>query len=757
MFDSKKMEDFTTKYLEYCKNNPISSITKEEGEKVYNTLIDILGYHNWMYYVKSKPTLADTQYDALFSYLKQIETTFPELIREDSPTQRLTYQLQSEFEQWHHKKPLLSLENTYNAQDIITWNDSIIKLLQKAWVENHTFLCEPKYDGISIELVYKDGILKEAITRWDGYVWEKITANIKTLFSVPVYLKWPKKTKSLRLRGEVVMNKKALERINEEREQAWEQKFVNVRNAASWSIRQLDTSITAKRWLIFYVYEVLEMIFESDNQFFQNQKPFSKDTEILQRLWQQWFQTPEWHKKVATIKEVVDICESATTKNYFDSQDIAFDGIVVKIDELATRELLGSTNHHPRWAMAYKFPAQQTTTQLLSVDYQVWRTGVITPTANLQPVELWWVTISRASLHNFDYIQDKDILIGDRVWLQRSGEVIPYVVWSIEEKRTWEEQKILPPEKCPVCDWEIKKWKSDIYVYCVNPQCPAKLREQLLYFAARDSAYIDGLGDSLVDLLLEKGLVKSIADLYTLEEPQKRLEILAQAGVWQRKYMTLIEEINKTKNAPLWRLLNGLGITHIGKKTAQLITEAIAEHLTEKDKTGKQKDFFNAEQLAEILCDEEFLNSIKGIWPEIITALQTRFENPTNKELLKQMSDSGVQRNNFANKTILKGKLTGISFCITGTFLLPRKVITDVLTKHGAVVSENLTKQTTFLLAGEEPSSKLKKAQDDNIPVIDWLDRLQQKFEFLKDDISSMQLFAREKKPQMPKQEWLFG
>ncbi len=757
MFDTKKREDFTTKYLAFCTDKTISSLSREEAEQAYPLLIQLIWYHNWQYYIKSTPTISDGQYDMLFQYIKDIETKFPNIIRSDSPTQRLIHQVQSDFSQAHHKTPLLSLENSYNAHNLGSRNDSIKKILQKIDITEYSFLLEPKYDGVTLELIYQDGELKQAITRGDGYIGEDVTANIKTILAIPLLLKSGKGIKTLRVRGELVMSKKALERINIERAQQGDSEFVNVRNAASWSIRQLDTSITAKRWLDFNAYEILEIDLKQQKEFFANEEGFQTDVEALHRLETEGFHMHTRHKNVQTIEEVMEICESIATKNYFDTQDIAFDGIVVKIQELAIRTMLGETNHHPRWAMAYKFPTQQITTKLLSIDYQVGRTGVITPAGNLKPVELWWVTISRASLHNFDFITEKDIRIGDRVWLQRSGEVIPYIIAPVIERRTGEEIPVTIPSHCPICQGPIEKGKSDIFIYCVNLDCPAKLKEQLLYTASRDAFNIEWLGDALVDLLIEKWLVRSLADLYSLEEPQARLQLLSQAGVGQKKYHELVEEIKKTKNAPLRRLLNGLGIMHIGKKTAQLIIDAISEQLTQEDYTNKNKDDFTIQTLTQFLCDEEFLKSIKGIWPEIIASLKEWFSNLNNQAMLERMSEKWVQRNNFANKRTLKGKLTGTIFCITGTFALPRKIIADVLSKHGALVTDILTKQTNFLLVGEDPSSKLTKAQEEGITIIDWLARLEQKFDFLKNDIGAMQLFAKRTKDEKPKQGGLFG
>ncbi len=743
MFDHKKMQDFTDKYLERVQTTPVSSVTQEEIEQVYKTLIEILSYHNRLYYIKAQPIIADGQYDALFSYLQNLEKREGLTIDPNSPTQRLVYQLQSEFFQAPHKIPLLSLENSYNAMDLAERDESIRKSYAKENIVEFTYICEPKYDWICVELVYEGGELKYGITRGDWYIGEDITQNIKTLLSIPLTLD-THEVKTLRVRWEIVMSKKALERVNTERRQNNEPEFANVRNAASGSLRQLDTSVTAKRWLIYYAYEILEI--EAHDVYMMN-----TDFDALARLQKQWFTMHSWLKTCNTIDEVIAICESPATKNYFDSEDIEFDGIVVKVHELPLRNLLGSTNHHPRRAMAYKFPTKQVVTRITSVDFQVGRTGVITPAANLEPVELGWVTISRASLHNFDFIRDKDIRIWDRVWLQRSWEVIPYVVGAITERRTWEESSISIPTACPECGGVIEKWKSDIYVYCTNPDCPAKIIWQILYFCSRDALNIDWIGDSLVELLVKQWLVKNIADLYSLEEPQARLQLLSQSGVWQRKYAELIEEIKKTKVAPLRRLINGLGIMHIGKKTAQIIVEWLLAHISEDEKKN-----FSIYTLENHLTNHEFLLNIKGIWPETVTSLEQRFSNEKNRTLLEKMASKWVAWNIFDTRSAVKGKLNGVSICISGVFAIPRKILSDIITKHGGIVTDNITLQTSYLLLWENPSSKVEKAKEYNIPTIDGLDRLEQKFEFLKGDIGAMKLFAKEKKVEKPKQDSLF-
>jgi DNA ligase (NAD+) len=752
MFDKKKLSDLTDKYLKRASQRPVSSLSHDEIAQCYASLIDILWYHNYLYYIASQPIVADGQYDQLYRYLLEIEETYPEIILPDSPSQRLTHQIQEGFNQAKHSTPLLSLENSYNAQDLAAWHESIGKIFAKSTINQWSYICQPKYDGVSIELIYENGQFAKAITRGDGVIGEDVTENIRTLQSVPMTLPAWHDCRHLRVRGEIVMSKKSLERVNAEKEANDEAVFANSRNAASGSIRQLDASVTAKRGLQCFVYDILS-IDCSDIQ-------FATYAEATNRLQRQWFFMHIWQKNCPTIDAVIDICDAVETKNYFDMQDIEFDGIVVKVAELHFHDILGETNHHPRRAMAYKFPTKQITTRISSIDFQVWRSWVLTPAANLDPVELWGVTIGRASLHNIDFIIDKDIRIGDYVWLQRSGEVIPYVVAAIPERRKIDEdgndltQPISAPTTCPICWGIVEKGKSDIYIYCTNDFCPAKIKGRIIYYVSRDSLNIEGIGESLIDVLIAQGLIHDVSDLYNRDDPQMKLAMVSLPGVGQKKYFEIAQEIQRSKQAPLRRLLNGLGIQHIGKKIAQIIVEAIATRLSDA-----QKEVFSAHDLEAMLSDQELLMEIKGIGPEIISSLQQRFADDTHRQLLERMESRGVVWHVFDTSSQIKGKLSGIRFCITGTFALPRKVIADILSKHGAIIADAVTQQTSFVLVGEDSSSKVTKATDYGIPLIEWLDRLEQKFDFLKHDIGSMKLFStKEKKEEgKPVQSGLFG
>ncbi len=487
MFDKRKLISLTEKYLNFIKHNFVEDIDFSQAKQIYEDLVKIINFHNWLYYVEANPVISDYEFDQLFDYLKKLEKKFPQLISPDSPTQRLTFQVQTEFKTAKHKVPLLSLDNTYNAEDLYQWYDFLKRQLNPLGIEKWSYVVEPKFDWSSVELVYKNGKFVQAITRWDGIIGEDVTENVKTIMNLPLELKWAEKIKELRLRGEVLMKKSVFERLNQQRAEQWLPLFANPRNAAAWSLRQLDPKITAQRWLVIYVYDLLYMELQEQQNIslFSNvkykfiddnlkntlsslvsllKKPIFDVSQIdIYNLFERWW-LPVWDRiwYAKSIEEVIKICSSEETLSYFKSQDIEFDWLVIKISEIWIRWILGNTGHHPRWAVAYKFPAEQVSTRLISVDFQVGRTGIITPVANLQPVELWWVTISRATLHNFEYIKEKDIRLWDWVWVVRSGEVIPYIVGVIEERRSCKEGNKITEDENKITENGKEKITEDL-------------------------------------------------------------------------------------------------------------------------------------------------------------------------------------------------------------------------------------------------------------------------------------------------------
>ena len=873
MFDTKRLNQLTDKYLKFIVENPIDKIDLETAKKIYQDLIDIINYHNYLYYVKAQPVISDYQYDQLYHYLEDLEKKFPQIISPESPTQRLNIPVQEEFKKAKHIVPLLSLENSYNADDIKNWADFVERALmwfRKVLPEDYqnkkiSYHIEPKFDGSSVELVYKNWKFVQAITRWDWFIWEDVTENVKTIYNLPMILKGAEHIKELRIRWEVLMPKSAFERLNAERQKQWLPLFANPRNAAAWSLRQLDPKETAKRWLIIYVYELLyiDYIDDIEREFSEEVKTIYRNVDefwkvLVKNIWNltkilnksffditqdniiEWFKKLwlpvfEWEKVAEDIEEVVKICTSEDTLNFFENQEIEFDWLVIKVNELFTWPLLGMTAHHPRWAIAYKFPAKQVATKLLSVEFQVWRTGIITPVANLETVEIGGVKVSRATLHNFDFIKEKDIRVGDRVWVIRSWEVIPYVVWPIKEKRDvkvcisiddinnikqkysnlkelidlivkvynawvdnfkddfvlmaskwwkqdiiclsedlvseeikvlvsdeynrskvldslsqlvkyWALIKILPPNKCPVCWWKVVKFPDEVYFYCSNVNCPAQIKEKLKHFVSKQAMDIAGLGDKLIDLLVDAGLVHHYADIYKLKEPVNKAKLLSLPLMGPKRVEDLLKEIEESKYRPLWRLINALWIRYVGSKTSKLLEEAIFDRLKSKTKDieelKKLIENFDRRQFIQFLSDRVFVWSIYGIGEKTVESLYKYLNEPHNQEVIKELYEVGVKFNIFEEFEKMlehqKGEklpMEGIHFSITGKFPIPRSKLVEILEKYWAVWDEQPKRTTDFILVWQDPGSKLQKAQKYGLKIVDSLDKLIELYPDIKDDI----------------------
>jgi NAD-dependent DNA ligase len=864
-FDETKLNQLTDKLLKFIETNPVEKIDFETAKSIYNDLIDVINYHNYLYYVKAAPVISDYQYDKLFHYLEDIEKKFPNLIRKDSPTQRINVVVQEEFKKAKHKVPLLSLENSYNADDLLEWNDFVRRRLDIIiselkglnLKENLSYHIEPKFDGSSVELVYKNWEFVQAITRWDWIEGEDVTENVKTIYNLPLVLKWAENIEELRIRWEVLMPISSFERVNKEREAQWLPLFANPRNAAAWSLRQLDPKITAKRWLIIYVYDLLYIEVENQlnteiidpnimnlDRFIWNDevskiylsnllwlsKVLSKNVfqitqkdviEFFNKLWLPIFW---WEKVTNNFTEVVNICTSKETLDFFENQEIEFDWLVIKVNNLWTWPVLWMTAHHPRWAIAYKFPAKQVATKLLSVDFQVWRTGIITPVANLKPVEIAWVTVSRATLHNFDFIKEKDIRIWDWVWVIRSGEVIPYVLGPIKERRPescnssnqenhYENIEkfisdklkehikkeanfldsnsnqdfvvsdiiccendeflnevifnqdslincrhillsylvnlvkynciisIIPPNCCPVCGSEVIKLPGEVYYYCSNINCPAQIKEKLKHFVSKEWMDIEWLGDKLIDLLVDSWLVKHYADLYRLKEPEKKAKLLKLPLMGEKRVSDLLNQIEKSKERPLWRLINALGIRYVWRKTAKLLEEAIFYKIkklvwSDRNKLKEYIERFNRRELIKFLTDEAFVSSIYGIGDKTVFSLKKYLTEPQNQEILKQLYEVGVKFNIFEEFQIEEENenlpLKGIHFSITWKFNIPRSKIVDILQSFWWEWDEQPKRTTNFILVWQDPGSKLEKASRYWLEIIDSLEKLYEKYPFLK-------------------------
>ena len=685
------LSETTIELLDFIKQNPNPTLLDSDLlAHTYQNLIDTLIEHNHLYYIESSPIISDYEYDQLFSYLKNIEEIAPHLITSNSPTQSLIGQISEGFAKADHRTPLLSLENSYNAQDLTNRDTRIKKILEKS-DQNCSFFyrLEPKFDGISCEIIYQNWLLTQAITRGDGKTWEDITINVKTIKSLPKKLTQPI---NIRLRGEIMMPKSQLSALNLSREALGLNSFANTRNAASWSIKLLDSAEVERRNLICFIYDILE----------------SDTDQTIKEIWLPTFDLPEKFQHFDNIQSLIDACLNPELKSFLDEQDFDFDGLVIKItdknlpngkDQTSIRTLLGSTEHHPRRAIAYKFPAQQIAAKICSIDFQVGRTWILTPVANLEPVNLSGVTISRVSLHNFDFIKEKWILNWDFVRIQRSGEVIPYVLSAIPSRRNGTESEIFPPKLCPNCQTPIIS--QDIHYYCKNPDCPAQLKEKLLYFVSRDALDIAGFGDSIIQLLMEQNLLNSFADFYTLTKVENQVILRKLPSFWDKKISELISQIELSKTKPLRRLLNALGIPNIWKKTAQDLSAYLA-----------QKKVTNLTSLISELKNTEQLWAIYGIWEKVATDITEFFSSPKTLDLLYKLENFWL---NFSavedQKSNTEQNQNSLSFSITGTFPLSRTEIANQLIAQGYQFDENPIQTTSFMLIGEKAGSKADKAQ----------------------------------------------
>ncbi len=706
-----------------------SAINENDIKDIYQQLIDCLTDHNHLYYIENNPILSDKEYDDLFTYIKKIEEYFPHLISSNSPTQQLIGQISEWFTQAKHTTPQLSLENSYNAQDLADRDEFINKHLQKNTEESeqkipYSYIIEPKFDGISVEVIYKDGYLHQAITRGDGITGDDITTNVKTINSLPKKIATQDE---LHLRGEIMMPKSVRKEINTQREKSGEMPFANTRNAAAGSIKLLDSNEVTKRGLICYIYDLV----------WHEEFKYTTHEDILQNLKNLWLPIFDRYKKYGSIQDIIDTCLDPKTQQFFDTQDNDFDGLVIKINELSNRHILGTTQHHPRRAMAYKFPAQQMSTQIRSIERQVGRSGIITPVANLEPVQLSGVTISRVSLHNIDFITSKDIQLHDYVWIQRSGEVIPYITGVIKDRRE-NTEIISPPTNCPSCGHETNI--IDMHTYCINNACPAQLQEKIEHFVSKQCMDIEGIGESIATILVQQGLVTTVDQLYQFTKPEKQLLLRTLPWFADKKINEISYQLEQSKKQPLRRLLHGLGIPHIGKKTAMMIQESIQKTVIASE--AKQSSI-TLQDLTSYLTNPEFLTQIYGIGDKMILALQAFFHDATNIQILQNLVDDWVNISPASQTT--STPFSGIHFCITGSFDASRDTIIAACEAQGMIFDPNPTSKTQYLLVGEKWGSKVAKAEELETQILLWRPIISTNFPFL----SSIKTNTQANKPMM--------
>ena len=654
-----------------------------EAKERIKELRATLEYHAKKYYDEDKPEITDYEYDIMMNELKSLEKQFPELIDKESLTQKVGGHVKEGFKQVEHEVPLQSLQDVFSYDELRDFDDRVKKQLHDGGA-NLKYVVETKIDGLSMAIEYKDGKFVRAATRGNGLIGEDVSANALTIKSIPRELKEPI---NIIVRGEVFIGSKEFEKLNEEREVLGQSLFANARNAAAGSLRQLDSKITKTRPLDIFIFNVQKL----------ENNPFNSHYEQLNYLDKLGFNVNPVRILCNNIDEAID----AITKIGEDRENLSFgiDGAVIKVDNLDYREELGTTFKTPRWAIAYKFPAERKQTKLLDIVVEVGRTGTITPTAVLEPIRLAGTTVSRATLHNEDYINEKDIKINDTVLVQKAGDIIPQVVEVIKEKRTGDEITFNMPEECPVCGEPTVRLEGEAAVKCINISCPAQIRRGIIHFASREAMDIDGLGESIITLLFKEGLIKDIADLYYLKKEQ--ISVLERMG--DKSATNLINAIEKSKENDLWRFINGLGIKLIGTKAAKILASEFKD--LDKLMNATESELINLEEFGQTMADSvvEFFKEEKNI--SVIDKLKAAGVNT-------KLIESG---NEDIPKIFEKMKIV-----LTGTLpTLKRNDAKEMIEQRGGKATSSVSKSTSFVLAGEEAGSKLTKANDLGIKVID--------------------------------------
>ncbi|HEY1649995.1 MAG TPA: NAD-dependent DNA ligase LigA [Terracidiphilus sp.] len=667
-------------------------MTEHRAAHKIEKLRDEIRHHEYLYYVLDKPAISDAQYDALTNGLKRLETDHPELITPDSPTQRVGGKPAEGFKKAPHSRPMLSLDNAYSAEELTEWDRRVHELAGNFPVE---YTAELKLDGLSVALRYEpasDGGARLALglTRGDGQIGEEVTSNIRTIRSVPLSISAEKLKKAglpqgLEIRGECVMPEAAFLRTNEEREREGLPAFVNPRNSAAGTVRTLDPSIVATRGLVFFGYFLLV-----EGEYFA-----AGQTATLDALTALGFRVNPHRGRVDSVADMMKFIEDTEKRRATLGYEI--DGVVLKVDAHATQQRLGYTGRAPRWAIAYKFTAESAITQLEDIMITVGRSGKLTPTAMLKPVFVGGVTVSRATLHNADFIERKGLLIGDWVKVERGGDVIPKVVEVIEDKEHPRgTRRFVYPSNCPECGNPVVREEGEADWRCVNADCPAKLRESLLHFGSRGVMNIEGLGDAAVQQLLERGLVKSVADLYSLTEEQ----LVGLERFAEKSARTLLSEIERSKKAGLARVLMGLGIRFVGERTAELLAQ----------------EFGSID--AVMAASAEELERVEEVGPRISEAILEFFSRPANRTLVEKLNEAGVAMT--AEKKQRSTQLGGLTFVLTGTLpALTRDEAKQKIEAAGGKVAGSVSKKTSYVVAGEEAGSKLDKARELKVPVLD--------------------------------------
>ena len=650
--------------------------------KRMNELVALLNRYAAEYYTSDNPSVSDSEYDRLYRELVELETAYPDQVLADSPTHRVGGKILDGFEKYSHQYPLYSLQDAFSREELEAFDARVRKE-----VAHPTYICELKIDGLSISLTYEKGILVAGATRGDGSIGENITENLKRVKDIPLTL--PEEL-DITVRGECYMPRASFDQVNQARQENGEPEFANPRNAAAGTLRQLDTAVVAKRNLATFLY--------------QEASPSTRDSQekVLKHLEQLGFVVNPKRILAENIDEIWDFIQEIGQERENLSYDI--DGVVIKVNDLASQEELGFTVKAPKWAVAYKFPAEEKEAKLLSVDWTVGRTGVVTPTANLTPVQLAGTTVSRTTLHNVDYIAEKDIRKDDTVIVYKAGDIIPAVLRVVESKRVSEE-KLDIPTNCPSCDSGLLHFEDEVALRCINPRCPAQIMEGLIHFASRDAMNITGLGPSIVEKLFAANLVKDVADIYRLQEE----DFLLLEGVKEKSASKLYQAIQASKENSAEKLLFGLGIRHVGIKASQLLLQ----------------HFHSIENLAQ--ADPEEVASIESLGGVISKSLQTYFATEGSEILLRELKEAGVNLDYKGQTVVANAALSGLTVVLTGKLeRLKRSEAKSKLESLGAKVTGSVSKKTNLVVAGADAGSKLQKAQELGIEVRDeaWLESL---------------------------------
>lgn len=653
-----------------------------------NELKEIILEHDYQYYILAEPKISDQEYDLLIKELEKLESDHPDLITKDSPTQRVGKDLTSEFKPVIHKIPMLSLANTYNEEELFDFDRRVHEGLQKD--ELIEYVVEPKIDGASVSINYVNGLLKTAATRGDGIVGEEITINVKTIKSIPLRLKNYKshnyKLNDFEVRGEIYINIEEFKRLNEDREKEGEKLFANPRNSSAGTLKLHDPKIVSKRPLNIFLYFLIS-----------TEEEFNTQIENLALLKKLGFNVNPEHRLCKNINEVIEACHIIEQKR--ETLKYEIDGAVIKVNSISQQKQLGSIAKSPRWAVAFKFKAKQATTKLLGVTWQIGRTGTLTPVAELTPVILSGSTISRATLHNYDEIKRKDIHYEDTIILEKGGDVIPKIVAVVLDKRVINSRRVEPPEKCPVCQSRLYKPVDEVAFYCENVECPAQIKGRLQHFVSRGAMDIEGLGESLINLLVDKNFLRTFPDIYELKD--HRAELISIERLGERSVDNLLASIEESKKQPFSKLLFAIGIRYVGAGAAKKLSDY----------------FLSIDKI--IAATENEISTINEIGPSISQSVKSFFSQKDNLEIINKLKKYGL---NFQSdiKPIKENFFTYKTFVLTGTLEhFSREEAGDRIIHLGGIISSSVSKKTDYIIAGENAGSKLSKAKSLSVNILD--------------------------------------